>query len=398
MLVYFARSGARHPLLPVALGLLIGGSVSNLVDRLRLGHVTDFLDLALLAGLQPRGHLHRRRCGDPARRRSSPPSASRACSTPRRTRRDPWLSVTLAVPPEAAGERLDRFLAALDGVGSRAAAERLRRRRAASSSTARRVPKSHRLAGGEEVAFEVARARGVDARAGAARARASPTRTSTCSSSTSPRASSCTRRAGHRDRHARPRPARPGSRAARSPSGRGSSTGSTATRPGCSWSRARTTRTGGSRSSLRRRELEREYLALVRGRPRSRRGRIEAPIGRDRARSDAHVARHGDAAGRRDALRGRGARCATHALLRVRLETGRTHQIRVHLAAIDLPVVGDPAYGVAGDLGLERQFLHAARLAFDHPLTGEPGRGRARRCRRISKRRSAGGPGGRLSS
>ena len=55
----------------------------------------------------------------------------------------------------------------------------------------------------------------------------------------------------------------------------------------------------------------------------------------------------------------------------MRLETGRTHQIRVHLAAIDLPVAGDPIYGVADDLGLERQFLHAARLAFPHPLTGE---------------------------
>jgi 23S rRNA pseudouridine1911/1915/1917 synthase len=61
-----------------------------------------------------------------------------------------------------------------------------------------------------------------------------------------------------------------------------------------------------------------------------------------------------------------------HALLRVRLETGRTHQIRVHLAAIDLPVAGDPTYGVTGDLGLERQFLHAARLAFVHPVTGAP--------------------------
>ena len=59
-----------------------------------------------------------------------------------------------------------------------------------------------------------------------------------------------------------------------------------------------------------------------------------------------------------------------HALLRVRLDTGRTHQIRVHLAAIDLPVSGDPVYGVAGDLGLERQFLHSARLAFPHPFTG----------------------------
>jgi 23S rRNA pseudouridine1911/1915/1917 synthase len=61
-----------------------------------------------------------------------------------------------------------------------------------------------------------------------------------------------------------------------------------------------------------------------------------------------------------------------HALLDVRLETGRTHQIRVHLAAIDLPVSGDPVYGIPGDLGLERQFLHAARLAFPHPFTGDP--------------------------
>jgi len=61
-----------------------------------------------------------------------------------------------------------------------------------------------------------------------------------------------------------------------------------------------------------------------------------------------------------------------HALLRVTLETGRTHQIRVHLAAVDLPVAGDPLYGRADDLGLERQFLHAARLAFPHPMTGEP--------------------------
>ena len=45
MLFYFARSGARHPVLPVALGLLVGGSLANLLDRLRLGHVTDFLDL-----------------------------------------------------------------------------------------------------------------------------------------------------------------------------------------------------------------------------------------------------------------------------------------------------------------------------------------------------------------
>jgi 23S rRNA pseudouridine1911/1915/1917 synthase len=59
-----------------------------------------------------------------------------------------------------------------------------------------------------------------------------------------------------------------------------------------------------------------------------------------------------------------------HSLLRVTLETGRTHQIRVHLAAIGLPVVGDAVYGVP-DPALGRQFLHAARLAFPHPFTGE---------------------------
>jgi 23S rRNA pseudouridine1911/1915/1917 synthase len=59
-------------------------------------------------------------------------------------------------------------------------------------------------------------------------------------------------------------------------------------------------------------------------------------------------------------------------LLRLRLETGRTHQIRVHLRAIGHPVCGDPEYGTPGLLGLERQFLHATRLAFEHPLTGQP--------------------------
>jgi 23S rRNA pseudouridine1911/1915/1917 synthase len=117
-------------------------------------------------------------------------------------------------------------------------------------------------------------------------------------------------------------------------------------------------------------ELEREYIALVRGRPRSRAGRIEAPIGRDR-RDPTRQSLHTDRA--RDAV--------THfelvelieqsALLRVRLETGRTHQIRVHLASIGLPVVGDPVYGVP-DPALGRQFLHATRLAFTHPFTGSP--------------------------
>jgi 23S rRNA pseudouridine1911/1915/1917 synthase len=121
---------------------------------------------------------------------------------------------------------------------------------------------------------------------------------------------------------------------------------------------------------VRSRELEREYLALVRGKPRSRSGRIEAPVGRDR-RDPTRQSLDSDSP--RDAVTHFELveLLPRHALLRVRLETGRMHQIRVHLAAIGLPVSGDPLYGVARDLGLERQFLHAARLAFEHPFTGE---------------------------
>src|SRR6202035_2787825 len=63
---------------------------------------------------------------------------------------------------------------------------------------------------------------------------------------------------------------------------------------------------------------------------------------------------------------------ARTSLLRLRLETGRTHQIRVHLQAIGHPVAGDPEYGTPGLYGLDRQFLHATRLALDHPVTGAP--------------------------
>lgn len=117
------------------------------------------------------------------------------------------------------------------------------------------------------------------------------------------------------------------------------------------------------------RSVGREYLALVAGRPRSRTGTIDAPLGRD------HRARE------RVVIGGRAPRAAlTHfevseelgslTLLAVRLETGRTHQIRVHLASIELPIAGDRQYGRAGLLDLERQFLHARRLAFDHPADG----------------------------
>ncbi len=123
------------------------------------------------------------------------------------------------------------------------------------------------------------------------------------------------------------------------------------------------------KAQLEARAITREYLALVLGRPPSRAGTIDAPIGRDRR----HRTRMST-----DTDEPREAR--THfaierplprtTLLRVRLETGRTHQIRVHLQAIGHPVAGDPEYGGAGALGLERQFLHAARLAFAHPATG----------------------------
>ncbi|MSO95313.1 MAG: RluA family pseudouridine synthase [Thermoleophilia bacterium] len=120
---------------------------------------------------------------------------------------------------------------------------------------------------------------------------------------------------------------------------------------------------------IRKREVERTYAALVRGRPQSASGRIEAPVGRDRRDRTRHSL---DTPTPRDAVTWFEIReeMGDHTLLDVKLETGRTHQIRVHLEAIGLPVSGDPVYGVAGDLGLERQFLHARRLVFTHPLTG----------------------------
>ena len=117
------------------------------------------------------------------------------------------------------------------------------------------------------------------------------------------------------------------------------------------------------------RALERIYLALVRGNPRSRTGRIEAPIGRDRS-EPTRISLTTDSP--REAVTHFEVERVWpgHALLRVRLETGRMHQIRVHLGAIDLPVVGDRVYGVR-EPALGRQFLHAAELSFPHPFTGE---------------------------
>jgi len=121
---------------------------------------------------------------------------------------------------------------------------------------------------------------------------------------------------------------------------------------------------------VRRRQVERVYLALAGGRLASRTGTIDAPIGR------ASRQRH------RMAVSGAASRHArTHfevlellaaaSYLEATLETGRTHQIRAHFAAIGHPLVGDATYGGERKYGLSRQFLHAHRLAFAHPVSGE---------------------------
>jgi 23S rRNA pseudouridine1911/1915/1917 synthase len=120
------------------------------------------------------------------------------------------------------------------------------------------------------------------------------------------------------------------------------------------------------------REVRREYLALVEGQPDAESGTIDAPIGRDRVRRTLQSTRTDnprDAVTHFEVLE----RLGRTALLRVRLETGRTHQIRAHLTAIDHPVVGDAPYGggqAGARLGLDRQFLHADRLMFRHPRSG----------------------------
>jgi 23S rRNA pseudouridine1911/1915/1917 synthase len=267
----------------------------------------------------------------------------------------------MKVPVEAAGERLDRFLAT--HLGSRAAAERAVEAGALVDGIAR--PKSYRLTGGEEVQV-------VDA-ARAAEAPPPPPEP----------------RIAWQDEHLLvvDKPAglvvHPGHGHAHGTlvdALRGKIAGGDPERPGIVHRLDRETsglmvvaRSEEAHARLqelvRERALQRTYTALVRGRPRSHTGRIDAPIGRDRG-DPTRVSLDTDTP--REAI--------THfeverlwpsyALLRVHLETGRMHQIRVHLAAIDLPVAGDPTYGVPLD-GLARQFLHAAELAFPHPFTDE---------------------------
>jgi 23S rRNA pseudouridine1911/1915/1917 synthase len=270
------------------------------------------------------------------------------------------------VPDAAAGDRLDRFLASIPEVGSRAAAERVLAEGVLVDGRSRE--KSHRLAGGEEVEFE-------------APERAEP--------ELAPEEMDL--RIAYEDEYLVVVD-KPAGLVVHPAPGHATGTlvhgllahdvaGGDEGRPGIVHRLDRDT--SGlmvvARSEeayrrlqgvVRRHELERHYLALVVGRPRSRRGRIEAPIGRDRRDPMRHSL---DTDSPRDAITHFEVveLFPRHTLLDVKLETGRTHQIRVHLAAIDLPVAGDPVYGRPHELGLERQFLHAARLAFEHPFTGE---------------------------
>jgi 23S rRNA pseudouridine1911/1915/1917 synthase len=123
---------------------------------------------------------------------------------------------------------------------------------------------------------------------------------------------------------------------------------------------------------LRRREVERRYLALVRGVPEHARFVVEAPLGRRGARIVVHAGRGKPSSTAFEVRRA----FERAALVDAAPRTGRTHQIRVHLAAVGHPILGDRRYGGGGDeaarLGLNRPFLHAWRLRFAHPGTGEP--------------------------
>ena len=125
------------------------------------------------------------------------------------------------------------------------------------------------------------------------------------------------------------------------------------------------------KAALAARRITREYLVLVDGRPPARTGTIDAPLGRDR-RVRTHISTDTDDPREARTHFELEAALPGSTLLRARLDTGRTHQIRAHFLAIGHPVCGDPEYGRAGAYGLERQFLHATRLRFAQPFTGEP--------------------------
>ena len=272
----------------------------------------------------------------------------------------------LHVPPEGAGERLDQFLAA--HVGSRAQAQR-RIEAGAVTLDGRLARKNERLRGGETVTIAAERIESPDSAAAAAPFAvvyedaallivdkpagvvvhpAGPHRSGTLSQALQSRGS------------AGGEPWRPGivHRLDRDTSGLLVVAKSEEAHRRL-------------KAALGAREIVREYLALVEGRPPARSGTIDAPIGRDRrARTRMSIDTDTPREARthfelEEAL-------AQSTLLRVRLETGRTHQIRAHFRAIGHPVCGDREYGSAGRYGLRRQFLHAAALELRQPFSGAP--------------------------
>lgn len=272
----------------------------------------------------------------------------------------------IEVPPEAAGERIDVFLARDEHVVTRSSAERLLKTGAVSVGGSVAV-KSRRLNEGETITVSLP----VDVAAADPNVPAVPFEIV------------------YEDEHLLvvDKPAGlvvhpgPGNRAGTlSQALTGRAAGGSAERPGIVHRLDKNTSglivvakddptLRALQAALKARSVSREYLALVKGAPQSDSGTIDAPLGRDR-RSPERVAVRADSP--RPAVTHFAVleRFAGRTLLRVQLETGRTHQIRAHLAAIGLPVCGDPDYGVASDLGLERQFLHAARLSFEHPSDG----------------------------
>jgi len=272
---------------------------------------------------------------------------------------------SLTVPDEAAGGRLDRFLASLEEVGSRAAAERLIETGAVTVD-GRSRPKSHKLAAGQTITFPAVEP---------------------VVSELVPQEMDITVLYGDDHLLVVDKPAGllvhpvPGYSGPTMVHGLLHEIGGEGLRPGIVHRLDRDTsgllvvarddRTlARLQSLLRRRRIHRSYSALVRGRPASRRGTIEAPIGRDR-RDPTRVSLDSDVAKPAVTHFTIAELCPARTLLDVELETGRTHQIRVHLAAIGCPVVGDRVYGHGPELGLERQFLHAARLRFPHPWSGD---------------------------
>jgi 23S rRNA pseudouridine1911/1915/1917 synthase len=267
----------------------------------------------------------------------------------------------LIAGPEDAGLRLDAFLAARAAVPSRAAAQRLIERRDVTVDGVVR-PKNHRIQQGDRIAV---------AQAG--------------ETSPSPEAETVPFGVVYEDEHlmvvdkpagvvTHPAPGHRGLTLAEALAGRAAIVHRLDKDTSGLLVVARSDEAlAALQQMMKAREVTREYTALVEGHPDAESGTIDAPIGRDRGNRtvmSTRTDRARDAVTRFEVVE----RLPRTALLRVRLETGRTHQIRAHLAAIGHPVVGDPQYGGSASgrrIGLERQFLHASSLMFRHPFSGE---------------------------